>query len=50
MENLSRISQKKKTKKNYNSVQDFELLLLFTGCRKVLGKMPESQFIFKNAY
>ena len=37
MENLSRVFQKQKRKKTYKEI---EFLLLFTSCRKVLGKMP----------
>ena len=46
MEDLSRVFQKQKRKKKkheeiefHNSIQDW-VLLPFTGCRKVLGKMP----------
>ena len=51
MENLSRVLQKQKKKTHeeiqfYRSVQDF--LLLFTGCRKVLGKMAGDGIIVKN--
>ena len=45
MENLSRVFQKQKIKKNMKRmcfITQFkiEFLLLFTSCRKVLGKMP----------
>ena len=45
MENLSRLFQKQKRKKNMKKLSfitqfKIEFLLQFTGCRKVLGKMP----------
>ena len=46
MENISRLFQKQKRKKKHLKKLSFitqfkiEFLLLFTGCRKVLGKMP----------
>ena len=45
MENISRVFQKQKRKKNmkrFNFITLFkiEFLLPFTGCKKVLGKMP----------
>ena len=44
MENLSRVFQKQKRKKTHEEIEfitqfKIEFLLLFTGCRKVLGKM-----------
>ena len=48
MKNLSRVFQKQKRKKKQHKTRlsfithfKFEFLLPFTGCRKVLGKMPE---------
>ena len=51
MENLSRVFQKEKEKENtwkrLSFITQFkiEFLLLFTGCRKVLGKMPVNALI-----
>ena len=51
MENLSRVFQKQKSKKTheknelYNSIEDW-ILLTFSGCRKVLGKMPGYIYYF----
>ena len=46
MENLSSVCQKQKRKKNMKKLSfitwfTIEFLLLFTGWREVLGKMPE---------
>ena len=59
MENLSRVCQKQKRKKNMKKLSfitwfTIEFLLLFTGWREVLGKMPEIKLIvgtseFRNA-
>ena len=45
MENISRVFQKQKRKKNMKRLNfitlfKIEFLLPFTGCKKVLGKMP----------
>ena len=42
IKNLSRVFPKQKRKKRLSFITQFkiEFLLLFTGCRKVLGKMP----------
>ena len=45
MGNLSRVFQKQTRKKHMKRLSviaqfKIEILLLFTGCRKVLGKMP----------
>ena len=52
MENLSKLFQKQKRKKNmkrlsFKNQPKIEFLLTFTGCRKVLGKMPKCAFIEK---
>ena len=52
MENLSRVLQKQKRKKKHikklSFVTQFKVafLLLFTGCRKVLRKMPVSRLFY----
>ena len=54
MENLSRVFQKQKRKKKHMKRLSFinqfkiEFILLCTGCRKVLAKMPGDGFIAKN--
>ena len=50
MENLSRVKKNKKKKKHMKRLScitqvKIEFLLLFTGCRKVLGKMPACNVI-----
>ena len=52
MKNLSRVFQKQKKRKKkhikrISFITQFktEFLILFTGCRKVLGKMPAIQII-----
>ena len=55
MENLSRVFRKKNTHEEiefHNSIK-IEFLLLFTGCRKVIGKMPalfSCKPLFKKAF
>ena len=54
MENISRVLQKQKQKKLHGEIElnnssyitqfKIEFLLPFTGCGKVLGKMPDSIF------
>ena len=54
MENLSWVFQKQKRKKKHMKRLSFinqfkiEFILLCTGCRKVLAKMPGDGFIAKN--
>ena len=54
VENLSRMLQKQKRKKNIKQlsfISQFiiEILILFTSCKKVLGKMPglENEQMFR---
>ena len=54
MKNLSRVFQKQKKKRKKNTKRlsfitqfKIEFLLPLTGCRKVLGKMPENGISFK---